>query len=47
MDRSEGAKPKVRNANLFQARVGGKPRVAQPPQRDYKNISNPDRLCLT
>ena len=34
MDWSEGAKPKGRIAALFQARVGGKPRVAQPPQRD-------------
>ena len=28
MDRTEGAKPKCRVAALFQARVGGKPRVA-------------------
>ena len=34
MDWSEGAKTKGRIAALFQARVGGKPRVAQPPQRD-------------
>ena len=34
MDRSEGAEPKGREAALFQARDGGKPRVAQPPQRD-------------
>ena len=36
MDRSEGAKPKGRKAALFQARGGGKPCVAQPPQRDKK-----------
>ena len=34
MDRSEGAEPKGREADLFQARDGGKPRVAQPPQQD-------------
>ena len=34
MDRSEGAKPKGRKAALFQAQDGGKPCVAQPPQRD-------------
>lgn len=36
MDRSEGAEPKGREADLFQARDGGKPRVAQPPQRDQE-----------
>ncbi len=36
MDWSEGAKPKGRKAALFQARVGGKPRIVQPPQRDNK-----------
>ena len=34
MDRSEDAEPKGREAALFQVRDGGKPRVAQPPQRD-------------
>ena len=34
MDRSEGAERKGRKAALFRARDGGKPRVAQPPQRD-------------
>ena len=34
MDRREGAKPKDRGAGLFQARDGGKPPVAQPPERD-------------
>lgn len=37
MDRSEGAEPKGRKASLFQTRDGGKPCVAQPPQRDSKN----------
>ncbi len=34
MDRSEGTKRKSRKAAPFRARDGGKPRVAQPPQRD-------------
>ena len=34
--RSKGAKPKSRIAALFQARAGGKPGVAQPPERDKK-----------
>ena len=36
MDRSKGAKPKSRIAALFQARAGGKPGVATPPERDTK-----------
>ena len=39
MDRREGAKPKDRGAGLFQARDGGKPPVAQPPERDRKKLS--------
>ncbi len=34
MDRSEGAEWKGRKAALFRVRDGGKPCVAQPPQRD-------------
>lgn len=34
MDRSEGEEPKGREVTLFQAQDGGKPRVAQPSQRD-------------
>ena len=34
MDRSEDEKPKDCEADLFQVRDGGKPRVAQPPQRE-------------
>ena len=34
--RSKGAKPKSRITALFQARAGGKPGVAQPPERDTK-----------
>lgn len=36
MDQSEDEEPKGREAALFQVRDGGKPRVAQPPQRDPK-----------
>ena len=36
MDRSEDEEPKGREAALFQVRDGGKPRVAQPPQRDQE-----------
>ena len=36
MDRSEDEEPKGHEAALFQARDGGKPRVAQPPQREYE-----------
>lgn len=45
MDRSEGEKPKARRAGLFQARGGGKPRVAQPPRRD-KEAPEPRRHKL-
>ena len=37
MDQSEGAERKGRKAALFRARDGGKPRVAQPPQRDMRD----------
>ena len=39
MARSEGAERKGRKAALFRARDGGKPCVAQPPQRDMRVIN--------
>lgn len=39
MDRSKGAERKGRKAALFRARDGGKPCVAQPPQRDMRVIN--------
>ena len=42
MDRREGEKPS-RQRRLFRVRLAGKPRVAQPPQRDTDKRAGRER----